>query len=127
MINKIISMIFLVSTLTADMVYECSNSKLTKNGETVITSKKPTIIVSTNWMMKPTMVKVFLRDRGKDIYEKVQYQAINKQTMAEWMQGPTIFHGAKGSELSIDDKGTYFLVKTKMSDSLYIENECVKK
>lgn len=123
----IITILILLNNLSADVVYECSNTKLTKDGETNITSKKPTIVVSTNWMQKPTMVKIYLRDRSKDIYDKVQFQAINKQSTQEWLKGPTVFYGAKDSQLTIYDKGSYFLVKTKMSNSLYAENECVKK
>ena len=119
--------VLITNSLMADVVYECSNTELTKDGTTNTSSKKPTIIVTTNWMKKPIMVKVYLRDRSKEIYDKVQFTAINKQSIQEWLKGPTIFYGAKDSSLTIYDKGNYYLIKTKMSDSLYAENECVKK
>ena len=82
--KKIIySVLAFTNLLLADVTYECSNTKLTKDGKTSVTSKKPTMIVTTNWMQKPIMVKIYLRDRSKDIYDRVQFTAINKQSMCK--------------------------------------------
>lgn len=117
----------ITNSLIADTIYECNNTEITKNGETYTSSKKPTIVVSTNWMQKPTVVKVYLRDRDKKIYDNVQFQAINKQSIQKLLTGPTIFYGANDSSLTIYDKGSYYLVKTKITKSLSAVNECVKK
>jgi len=77
MIKILLIAALITNSLMADVIYECSNTELTKNGATNTSSKKPTIIVTTNWMKKPIMVKVYLRDRSKEIYDKVQFTAIN--------------------------------------------------
>lgn len=118
--------LLIINGLNADIIYECNKTEITKDGETYTSSKKPTIIVDTNWMKKPTVVKVYLRDRDKSIYDKVQFQGINKQDIQEWLKGPTIFNGSDNTSLTIYDKGNYYLIKTKISDSLYAENECIK-
>lgn len=126
--KSIFLLLFLAAySFSSEVMYECSNTILTKNGKTSETFKKPTIIVETNWMKKPILVKVYLRDRGKEVYNRIQFSGINKQSIQEWMQGPTIFYGEKNSTLKIFDKGSYYLVKTHINDTLFAENECVKK
>lgn len=128
MINKkIIASLILVSNLYSQTIYECGNTKLTVDNITVVTSKKPTIIVDTDWIGKPTMVNVYLRDRSKDLFNESQFRAINKQTSAEWLTSSTIFNGPDGSTLIIYDLKTYYLIQTDIpSKKTFTSNECVK-